>query len=115
MFVVCAIVSVLLAVMLLASAGAKLVKAPPVVQNLGAIGVPLAWFPRLAVLEILGAIGLIVGLFAPPIGVAAAIGVLCYFAAALSFHVRAGDRNLAPPLVFFVLAVVALITRLGSW
>lgn len=115
MFVLCLIVSVLLAAMLLASAGAKLVEAPLVVQSLGAAGVPLAWFPRLAPLEILGAIGLIVGLFAPPVGVAAAIGVLCYFAAALSFHVRAGDRNLAPPLVFFVLAVVALITRLGSW
>ena len=94
--------------------GAKLLKAPLVVQNLGAAGVPLASFPRLAPLEILGAIGLIVGLFAPPVGVAAAIGVLCYFAGALSFHVRAGDRSLAPPLVFFVLAVVALITRLGS-
>ena len=101
MFVLCLIVSVLLAAMLLASAGAKLVEAPLVVQSLGAAGVPLAWFPRLAPLEILGAIGLIVGLFAPPVGVAAAIGVLCYFAAALSFHVRAGDRNLAPPLVFF--------------
>ena len=115
MFVVCVIASVLLAVMLLASAGAKLTKAAAVVRNLGSIGVPLAWFPRLALLEILGAIGLVVGLFAPPIGVVAAIGVLCYFAAALSFHVRAGGRNLAPPLVFFVLAVVALITRLGSW
>ena len=51
MFVVCVIASVLLAAMLLASAGAKLVKAPPVVENLGAIGVPLAWFPRLSVLE----------------------------------------------------------------
>lgn len=50
-----------------------------------------------------------------PVGVAAAIGVLGYFAAALSFHARAGDHNLVPPLVFLVLAVVALITRLGSW
>jgi uncharacterized membrane protein YphA (DoxX/SURF4 family) len=75
----------------------------------------VAWFPRLALLEILGAIGLVVGLFAPPIGVAAGIGVLCCFAAALSFHVRAGDRNPTPPLVFFVPAVVALTTRLGSW
>ena len=45
MFVLCLIVSVLLAAMLLASAGAKLVEAPLVVQNLGAAGVPLAWFP----------------------------------------------------------------------
>lgn len=111
MFVVCAIVSIVLAAMLLASAGAKLTKAEQVVTGLGGIGVPLAWFPRLAAAEAAGAIGLVVGLAVPAIGIAAGIGVICYFVGALVFHVRAGDRNIAPPLVLLLLAVAAVILR----
>jgi DoxX-like family len=114
-FVAYAIVAVLLAAVLLASAGAKLTRQEAVVTGLTGIGVPLEWFPRLAALEIAAAIGLVVGLWVPAIGVAAAIGVVLYFIGAVRFHVRARDtKGLPPPVVIGLLGVVALVLRLAS-
>ncbi len=114
MFVVYAVVAVLVAAVLLASAGAKLTRQEAVVTPLTGIGVPLEWFPRLAALEIAGAIGLVVGLWVPAIGVAAAIGVILYFIGAVGFHLRAHDKALAPPVVIGLLGVAALVLRLAS-
>lgn len=114
MFVLCVIVSVLLAASLLVSAAGKLTKMDQVVTTLTGVGVPLSWFPWLALAEITGAVGLLVGLGAPAIGVLAAVGVICYFVGAISFHLRAGDRNLAPPGGLLVVAVLALVLRLAT-
>ena len=75
---------------------------------------PLEWFPQLAAVEIAGAIGLLAGLFVPAIGVAAAIGVILYYIHAVSFHVRAHDTALVPPVVIGLLGVGALVLRLAS-
>ena len=114
MFVVYAIVAIVLSLMLLVSAFGKLTKMAPVVENLGKVGVELSWFPGLAVLEILGAAGLLIGLGVAGLGIAAAIGVICYFVGALVFHFRAGDRSIGPPVLLLVLAIIALITRIAS-
>lgn len=114
MFVAYTVVAVLLAMILLASAAAKLTRQEQVVTSLPAVGVPLDWFPWLAALESAGAIGLVVGLFVPAIGVAAAIGVILYFIVAVTFHVRAHDTALAPPVVIGLLGVAALVLRLLS-
>jgi hypothetical protein len=95
-------------------AGAKLTRQEQVVTTLTGIGVPLEWFPQLAAVEIAGAIGLLAGLFVPAIGVAAAIGVILYYIGAVSFHVRAHDTALAPPVVIGLLGVAALVLRLAS-
>jgi DoxX-like family len=57
---------------------------------------------------------LLVGLWVPAIGVAAAIGVILYFIGAVSFHVRAHDTGLVPPVVIGLLGVAALVLRLAS-
>ncbi len=75
-------------------------------------GVPDSWFPMLAALKALGAIGLIVGLWVPWIGVAAAIGVTLYFVGATVMHLRAGDKNIGGPVVLGLLAVAAIVLRL---
>jgi uncharacterized membrane protein YphA (DoxX/SURF4 family) len=114
-FVAYAIVAVLLAVILLGSAAAKLTRYEQVVTTLTGVGVPIEWFPRLASLEIAAAIGLVVGLFVPAVGVAAAIGVILYFIGAVRFHVRAHDtKGLPPPVVIGLLGVAALVLRLAS-
>jgi hypothetical protein len=50
-------------------------------------------------------------LFWWPIGIAAAVGVVLYFAGAVGAHLRVKDRNFAPALVLFAVAVAALVLR----
>lgn len=114
MFVVLVVVTILLSLVLVASAGGKLTKAPQVVVNLDRAKVPHSWYPGLAGLEIAGAVGLLVGLGVAGLGIAAAIGVIGYFAGALFFHFRAGDRAVVPPVALMLVAVLVLILRIAT-
>jgi hypothetical protein len=77
------------------------------------VGFPLdkLWF--LASAELLGAVGLAIGLFWWPLGVAAAIGVILYFTGAVGSHLRVRDsaKNAVPVLI---LAILALALRLAT-
>ena len=112
MFIATVVVTALLAAALLGSATAKLRQDATVMAGMRTVRVPDHRVPALAVLEIAGALGLLVGLAVWPLGVAAAIGVIAYFVGALVAHARVGDRAVAPPAVFLVLAVAALVLRL---
>jgi uncharacterized membrane protein YphA (DoxX/SURF4 family) len=111
MFIATAIVSALLALVLFGSAGAKLAKAPQIVDSMTTVKFPLDKLWLLAAAEIAGGIGLVLGLFWWPIGIAAAVGVVLYFAGAVGAHLRVKDRNFAPALVLFAVAVAALVLR----
>ncbi len=67
----------------------------------------------LGILLAAGALGLLIGLAVPALGVAAAIGLVVYFICALSAHVRVRDPKVAGAFSFLALAVAALITNLG--
>jgi hypothetical protein len=114
MFAATVVVSVLLALALLGSATGKLSKQPKIVEQLTGLGVPLGWFPFLALAEIAGAVGLLVGLKVWALGVAAAIGVFLYFDGAVITHVRAKDKNLLPPMVLGLVAVAAGVLRIAT-
>jgi uncharacterized membrane protein YphA (DoxX/SURF4 family) len=114
MFVAAAIVSIILALIAAASGVGMLTRQPPIVESMDTVGVPDSWFPWLAICKLLGAAGLIVGLWVPAIGIAAAIGLSLYFLGAIIVHLRAGDRNVGPPLVPLLLADAALVFRAGS-
>ncbi|MEV5751040.1 DoxX family protein [Actinoallomurus sp. NPDC052308] len=115
MFVAYAIVGVLLAIMLLASAAAKLTKNKQIVEGLTGIGVPLGMFPFLAACEIAGAAGLVIGLWYGPLGVAAAIGVVLYFIGAVGAHLRKSDfKGLPNALVMLIAAAAVLVLRVLS-
>ena len=115
MFIAYAVVAVLLALGLVMSGRAKLVKDEKVTAGLTANGVPLSWFPRLAAAEIAGAVGLLAGLAFRPFGIAAAIGVVLYFIGAVLTHVRTGDLKGAPPAaVLLVTGVAALVLGIIS-
>lgn len=111
MFIATVVVACLLAVGLIGSGRAKLVKDPAIMQNMAKVGVPENNVRLLAVAEIAGAIGLLVGLFWWPLGVAAAIGVILYFLGALAAHLRVRDRDVVPATVFLLVAVAALTLR----
>jgi hypothetical protein len=55
------------------------------------VGVPLKFFPLLAVCEFAGAWGLLAGTGWPPLGVAGGIGLVIYFVGAVVSHLRVGD------------------------
>ena len=115
MFVAFAIVSVLLAVLLAFAAIRKLSHREEVVRSYARVGVPEGKLDHLAMILLAGATGLILGIFWAPIGVAAAIGVVCYFLVAIAFHIRADDaKNLPTPVVIELIAVAALILRLEA-
>jgi uncharacterized membrane protein YphA (DoxX/SURF4 family) len=111
MFIATAIVSGLLALVLVASAGAKLAKVPQVMEVMTTVGFPQDKVWLLAAAELAGGVGLVLGLFWWPIGIAAAIGVILYFVGAVGSHLRVKDKNFAPALVLLVAAVAALVLR----
>jgi hypothetical protein len=114
MFVGYAIIAVLLSAALVVSAVGKLRRMEQVVTMITGLGVPIDWFPMLAAAEIAGAVGLLIGLAVPVIGILAAIGVIAYFVGAVIAHLRAGDRQIVPPAALGVFAVIALVLRAGS-
>lgn len=115
MFIVAAVVSILLAVAATGSAVAKLTGNPQVVESIvNTVGFPGERLWVLAALELAGAVGLIIGLFWAPLGIAAAAGLVLYFLGAVIGHVRVKDTAaaaIAPAAGLLVLSVAALVLR----
>jgi Zn-dependent protease with chaperone function len=105
-------VTIFLAAALTISAVGKLTRMPQVVENLTRAGVPLDRYPSLAALELAGAAGLLIGWWWAPIGIAAAMGVVLYFAGAVAAHLRQGDRGIGPAGFLLVVALATLVLRL---
>lgn len=102
------IVTALLAAILLYSAVLKLSSKPEVVESYARVSVPARRLPLLAVVLLAGAAGLLAGWAWTPIGLAAGIGLMAYFALALTAHARHRDlAHAATPAVVLVLAVAA--------
>ena len=112
MFVVLVILTILLAAMVTGSAVKKLQKGEQVRTIIGGtVGVPERHFATLAVLELAGAAGVLLGLWLQePLGIAAAIGLTLYFTGALIAHLRVGDtKHVTMPLPPLVLAIAVLV------
>jgi uncharacterized membrane protein YphA (DoxX/SURF4 family) len=76
------------------------------------IGLPLQYFPLLAACEFAGAVGLVIGIWWPPIGIAAGIGLVLYFVGAVVSHLRVGDvKGIGAAAFMLVLAVGAVALR----
>ncbi|MEE6257407.1 DoxX family protein [Plantactinospora sonchi] len=115
MFVGYVVLALLLAVVLAMSGFGKLTRDPKITASLQKAGVPLHWFPPLAGCEIAGAVGLVVGIWLAPLGVAAATGVTLYFVGAVVAHLRARDlAGLGAPVVVLAVAVATLVLRLAA-
>jgi hypothetical protein len=115
MFVATVIVTFLLSALLVFAAVRKLSHQEQVVASYLRVGVPEDKLNYLAMILLAGAVGLILGLVWPPSGIAAAIGVICYFIGAVTFHIRANDASRLPtPLAYTAIAVLALALRLAT-
>jgi uncharacterized membrane protein YphA (DoxX/SURF4 family) len=85
------IIGIVLAVALVGSGMGKITKAKSIVDSITSLGVPPGLLPFLAACEIAGALGLIVGIWWRPLGIAAAVGVVLYFIGAVGAHLRKRD------------------------
>jgi hypothetical protein len=71
------------------------------------------WMIPLGGLLASGALGLLIGLAVPLLGIAAASGLVVYFVCALSAHIRVHDRGVGGAIGFFVLALAVLAAEIA--
>jgi hypothetical protein len=84
------------------------------VANMAKARVPQSWLFPLGALKAAGALGLLVGIAVPPLGVAASVGLVLFFIGALITHVRARYWDVAAPVAFLLLAVSSLVLRAST-
>ena len=77
------------------------------------LGVKPGQWRLVGLLELAGVAGVLVGLFWPPIGIAAAVGLALLVLGAIVFHVRASDSvaDTAPAVIGLGLAVATAILQ----
>ena len=107
-------VGTILTFLSLFSAIGKFRKMENVIAAMHHVGVKDAQIPLLATLEAFGGLGLIVGIWSRPLGIAAASGLVLYFLAAVAAHLRKQDKvkDFAPALFIFLLSAVVLLLEL---
>jgi hypothetical protein len=113
-FIAYIVVTLLAAAANFFSAGADFVQYPRVAANMDRAGVPRSWMTPLGALKAAGALGLLIGIVVPPIGIAAAIGLMLFFVGAIITHVRARFYPFTLAASFLALAAAALLLRLAT-
>ncbi|HEX7405762.1 MAG TPA: DoxX family protein [Candidatus Nanopelagicaceae bacterium] len=107
--------SIVLALMVFASASIKLRKSPQVMEFMNHVGVKPDQIKILALLEAMGGIGLLVGFASKFIGIAAAAGIALYFAGAIVAHIRKKDKfkEFVTPSFMMIFALITLWLQIG--
>jgi uncharacterized membrane protein YphA (DoxX/SURF4 family) len=111
------VITMLLAAMVLFSGIGKIRRDPRIVQIIHeVVGVPLKYFPLLATCEFAGALGVVLGIWWPCLGVVASICLVIYFVGAAVSHVRVGDlKGIGPAAFMLVVAAAALTLRILTY
>jgi DoxX-like family len=98
------LITVLFAAMVAFSAVAKVRRDPKVVHVIHeVVGVPLKYSPLLVACELAGALGIVLGIWLPWVGLAAGVGLVIYFVGAVVSHLRVRDINGIGPAVFMLM------------
>lgn len=85
-----------------------------VLDNMTRWGGSHSWLLTLGTLKAAGALGLLVGIGVPLIGIAAAVGLVLFFVCASTVVIRAGWCSHLPwPATYLLLAVASLALRLA--
>lgn len=116
MHITAIVLSVLLAAAFLAIGGPKVLALESAVQRSKEGGLGLGIMRLTGALEVAAAAGLVIGIWVPWLGIAAASGLVLLMLAAVVFHVRRHDpaKNLAPPVVLLVVAAATGLFTLLS-
>ena len=114
MFAAYVAVTVLAAAANALSATLDFIRYKQILINMAKVGVSESWITILGILKAAGALGLLIGIGVPLIGIAAAVGLVLFFVAAIITHLRARDYSFGLAVVFLLLAVAALVLRVTS-
>ncbi len=111
MFTAYIVVTLLAAAANIFSAILDFIRYKEILINMARVGVSESWITILGILKAAGALGLLIGISVPLIGMAAAIGLILFFVGAIVTHLRAHDYSFGLAVVFLLLAVAALVLR----
>lgn len=116
MLVVAIVLAVLLAVGFALAGVQKVSGATAMMESADHLGVPRERYRLIGGLEILAAVGLIVGIFVSALGIAAAVGLVLLMAGAVAFHLRAGDKvaQFGPALALGVVSLLEVVFRAAA-
>jgi uncharacterized membrane protein YphA (DoxX/SURF4 family) len=103
------ILSVVLAVGFLGAGAIKLIGNKTSLEMRDRVNVGAQLWRVIGALEVAGAVGLLVGLAVPALGIAAAVGLSLLLIGAVGAHLRANDARNAPPAVLLLLLALALV------
>ncbi|MDQ6658349.1 MAG: DoxX family protein [Actinomycetota bacterium] len=116
MHVAFVIVSIVLAVVFLGAGVSKITKQKQMVDTAAHLGFSVTQYQGIGALEVAAVVGLIVGLFWKPLGIAAAIGLVLMMIGALVFHAKAkdGPKIMSAPALLGIVALVDVIFGFAS-
>ena len=114
MFIVYIVVTLLAAAANTFSATLDFIRYKQILVNMAKVGVSESWLTTLGVLKAAGALGLLAGIRVRFFGIAAAVGLVLFFIAAIITHLRGRDYSFGLAIVFLVLALAALVLRV-TW
>ena len=114
MFTAYVVVTVLAVAANAYAAAVDLTEAEWVVANMTRLGVPQTWLFSLGAVKAAGALGLLVGIWVPAIGVAAGVGLVLYFVGAVATVVRARWFAHYYAAVWLALSAGSLTLRLAT-
>jgi hypothetical protein len=95
---------------------AKLVAAPAMRARAEHVGFSTSAYRRIGLLEVLAAVGLLIGAVAPGIGALSALGLLALLGGAIAAHIRNGDgpREIGPAVGLGLVTLAYLILTIGE-
>ena len=114
MFVTYIVVPILPAPANIFSATLDFIRYEPILVNMAKVGVSESWITTLGILKAAGALGSLIGIVVPAVGIAAAAGLVLFFTAAIITHLRGHDYSFGLAIVFLLLAIAALGVRVVS-
>lgn len=114
MFTTYIVVTTLAAAANIFSATLDFIRYKPILINMANVGVSESWITTLGVLKAAGALGLLIGIGVPAVGIAAAAGLVLFFIGAIIIHLRGHDYSFGLAIVFLLLAIATLRMRLVS-
>jgi hypothetical protein len=96
------------------SATLDFIRYKPILINMAKVGVSESWITTLGILKAAGALGLLIGVGIPAVGIAAAAGLVLFFIGAIITHLRGHDYSFSLAIVFLLPAIAALGLRVVS-
>jgi len=111
-----AVLAVLLALIFIGLGSAKILAVQPMRERAAHVGFTTTAYRRIGMLEVAGAIGLLLGSIQPLIGALAGVGLLLLLGGAVVAHLREGDgpKEFGPAVICGLLVAAYLVALLTA-